>query len=362
MLIVFGPEIWGAQKFGGISKYFAELVGNLEKFPNLEVRVITYSLENVELSRLIKENNVTVIKKGELRSHLRKLEKEFTGAKVYHSTYYDFQNLLIAKYLGYRAVLTVYDLISEIYPENKRKIRLPKIDDKKLCIKHADKIIAISKNTATDLQRIYNLEEERVKVIYLAAGQHMVSTVTRKYESRPYFLYVGKRVGYKNFAVILQAINELKEEGIHVSLVAYGGGEIEEEFCKFIEENELSGFITHLTDSNSNLNDLYRGAIALVYPSFYEGFGIPILDAMNLECRVIASLIPSTREVGRDFVTYFDPSSSNSLARILNTFMNTPIASVNELKLAKYHSKQFSWDKTGKATADLYMLLGSELS
>jgi len=362
MLIVFGPEIWEAQKFGGISKYFAELVAKLEKFSNLEVRVLTYSFENVELTRLTKENNVTIIKKGELSSHLRKLEKEFTGAKVYHSTYYDFCNLLKAKYLGYLSVVTVYDLISEIYPESKRKIHFPKIDDKKLCIKYAHKVIAISKTTGSDLQRIYNLDENRVKVIYLAAGQHETSIKIRKHRSHLYFLYVGKRSGYKNFAIILQAMNELKKEGIYVRLVAYGGGEIEEEFQKFIEENDLSGFITHLTDSNINLNKLYREAIALVYPSFYEGFGIPILDAMNLECQVIASSIPSTREIGEDFVTYFDPSSVKSLAKILNTFVDNPIASANHLRLAKHHSEQFSWDKTAKATVDLYKLLESNHS
>lgn len=357
IIVIFGPEIWDSQQYGGISKYFAELILELRKLSFIQIRVLTHSTTNVEIQRLMKKQEVIVLKKGSLKSFLKSEKRNSEGKIIYHSTYYNLRNLLIAKLIGYQVVLTVYDFISELYPVKKRKIHRPRIQEKKWCIRFANKVIAISNTTLADLQAIYKISDSKVKVIYLASGIEPVTSKVKRTTTQKYILYVGKRAGYKNFKIVLEAMKILKEQNIKIQLIAYGGGILEEEFGNFINESDLESLVGICSPQESDLVDLYANATAFVYPSLYEGFGIPILDAMQLNCPVIGSDIPSTREISGNFITLFDPTQPHELAEAfkLHWSRNTDFEIL--ISNAYLRSTSFSWQMTAHQTAEEYSQL-----
>jgi glycosyltransferase involved in cell wall biosynthesis len=357
--VVFGPEIWEIQSFGGISTYFAELILELANQKKLEIRVLAYSATNVELQKLSKAIDIEIIPRNSLARHLK---SNYTESKVmiYHQTYYDARSTLLSKFLGYKCIITVFDLIAELFPEKKKVLSKPKINNKKWSIIFSKKIISISKSTTSDLCEIYRTPSTKVETIHLAAST--LSGVENEEVTLPksFFLYVGKRMGYKNYSVVLRAIAKSAQDGFKINLVTYGGGALEQTVREMISDLQISDRITHLRDDQIQLAALYKQAIALVYPSQYEGFGLPILEAISLRCPVIASDIPSTREVGENFVTYFNYSDHNELSRILSNFQQGLVPSGLNRAAGASHEANFTWSRTAIKTHNLYRSLSEE--
>jgi glycosyltransferase involved in cell wall biosynthesis len=167
-------------------------------------------------------------------------------------------------------------------------------------------------------------------------------------------LHVGNRNGYKNFNLTVEAISKsdnLKE----LQIVAFGGGEFTKvenhKFC----ELDMSSRVIHLSGSDEILENLYQNAFALVYPSLYEGFGIPPLEAMRLHCPVIASNRASIPEVCGDKVFYIEPDSIDSLQERLTQLIESPESYSAER--AYDHSLRFTWEKTASKTLSTYSSL-----
>lgn len=359
--VVFGPEIWESQSFGGISTYFAELIRELARLSEIEIRVLAYSSTNVELQKLSREIHIETIPRNSLAKYLKSIYTE-SKVNIYHQTYYDAKNILISGALGYENVVTVFDLISEIFPDKKMKLSKPRINNKKWSIKLSRRIISISHSSASDLFKVYRVPRNKVQTIHLASSN--LSQTENEIVELPetFFLYVGKRLGYKNYSVVLHAIAESAKDGFEINLVTFGGGELEQTTQKMIFDLNISERITIFRDDEIQLARLYQKATALIYPSQYEGFGLPILEAMSLKCPVIASDIPSTREIGQDFVTYFNYSDYHELSRILNDFQIGLVPSEAARVAAESHGSNFSWARTAMQTHSLYTSLSEEIA
>ena len=359
--VVFGPEIWENQSFGGISTYFAELILGLARLSKMEIRVLAYSATNIELQKLSKKIDIEIIPKKSLAKYLKSIYTE-SKVMIYHQTYYDAKNTLTSRALGYKNVVTVFDLISELFPDKKKKLSKPRINNKRWSIKLAKRIISISHSSANDLFNIYRVPRNKVETIHLASSN--LSQTENKVVALPesFFLYVGKREGYKNYSVVLRAIAKSARDGFEINLVTFGGGELEKTTQKMISELNISEKITIFRDDEIQLARLYQKATALIYPSQYEGFGLPILEAMSLKCPVVASDIPSTREIGQDFVTYFNYSDYHELSRILNNFQTGLVPSEAARVAAASHGANFSWARTAMQTHSLYTSLSKEIA
>lgn len=221
-------------------------------------------------------------------------------------------------------VFSAYDMIYEKFPQyfppadpaiNKH------IQEKKACFERAALILCISNNTAKDILEIYpNISEEKMRVVHLGVDDLFFDDNDSSYNEKPYFLYVGIRRFYKNFARFLSAFGKSGlSNNFNLRLIT------PEKYANFtdleldiIRKYDLSAHIRIETAvSDSTLRERYSQSFAFVCPSEYEGFGLPILEAMASGTLVLTSNVSSMPEIGADVPLYFDPLSEDSIVQAL---------------------------------------------
>jgi glycosyltransferase involved in cell wall biosynthesis len=251
-------------------------------------------------------------------------------------------------------VLTVWDMIHEIFSDQMDPPGFV-AQMKRKAIKAADAIICISENTRKDLLERYPEAEDKVSVTALAADINIsLANGPEVVPSRPYYLYVGSRSFYKNFGGLSAALAKAVSARPEMALCVVGApfNEMEQ---RLIADLKLTNHIEHYGyPTKEHLAKLYRQSIALVYPSLYEGFGLPPLEAMSCGTAVVASDVASIPEVVGEAGLLFDPQSPDALTDRLLLLFDSP-AERNRL-VAKGHERvrAFSWDKTAAETLQIY--------
>lgn len=356
------------QRYGGISRYYAEIISDYNKTKEMEFELSLFTSNNDNLSLLpfIRQRNLlgdkTFTGKGLIERTLNNLNTLNAIRKrkfdVFHSTFYDPYFL---SHLGSKPfVLTVYDTIHEkfgsAYPElNNDK---PFIVNKSLLLNAAAKIIAISNSTKKDLIDIYGLDPEKIDVVHLASstnsetGQNLVPLNFNTGDR--YLLFVGNRVQYKNFEFMLTSIIPLLLKDRSLKLICAGGPPFTPEEQYKFKENNLSASIIYQKINDQTLNYLYSNAIAFIFPSLYEGFGIPVLEAMNNSCPCILSTGGSLTEVAEEAAIYFDPVNSVSILAAVEKVVYDTELRERLAKAGKFRSTEFSWRKTSRLTLEIY--------
>ena len=229
------------------------------------------------------------------------------------------------------------------------------VEAKKRAILAAETIICISHNTKRDLLERYNISESKVVVTHLAADININQSYNSELvPAQPYFLYVGGRTGYKNFDVLLQAFSKIAsvQPDISLCVTGYPFNSIEKQY---ISELGIDNRIVHCGfASDAQLAKLYRCSAAFVYPSLYEGFGIPPLEAMACGAVAIVANSSSIPEVVGDAALLFDPQSTDELADQLRFVLDNSIERDRLISAGKIREKEFSWDKTAAQTLEAY--------
>jgi glycosyltransferase involved in cell wall biosynthesis len=353
MNILYDQTIFRLQRYGGISKYFCELVGKyidsneIHMFKGININ--EYDLDQYKskfasyTSYKIPEIKYTGFITNKLNNRLfdRKYASLDTG--VYHPTYYKAN---LAKFSKLPTVLTVHDMIYELFPENFWNSKWV-IESKKASINSADAIICISENTKTDMLKFYDVPEYKISVVYM--GNTPPNKIKTHQHSKPYLLFVGDRSApYKNFWPFFEVyLKEFKDE---FDLVLFGNGLSKQE-SKFIDDNALKNKVIQIQGDNDILWSVYENAHCLVYPSLYEGFGIPVVEAMSVGCPVVACNASSIPEVAGNAGILFNPKSAESMINAISLVKHRR----QELILSGYaRAEQFSWDKVAKETMDVY--------
>ena len=252
-------------------------------------------------------------------------------------------------------VITVYDLIYEIFGQDNPNENLIRENMRKT-IKHSHHIIAISNNTKKDLIKLYGIDPRKISVVHLGIRNKAISFKPINSYSLPekYLLFVGNRGGYKNFIPLVSSISRfLIQNGIF--LVCIGGGPFtkkEQTILKEIQVSEKIILIPYLEDSL--LFKMYKNALAFIFPSKYEGFGIPILEAMNYGCPMLLSNVSSLPEIGSDAALYFDPYNPESILENLHNIYSSQ--ELRESLIAKGFArvKLFHWGNTYQNTMQVY--------
>lgn len=267
-----------------------------------------------------------------------------TQKKVWLSTYFT----LPPEYWRGKQVVMVHDFIYELFP-NYIPGGESVVRQKALVIYGADKVICNSQTTAYDLRLLFPVANKDIFIAHLAADSVFRLKTPDQISDRleyPFVLFVGKRGNYKNFATLLEAYSQWKERHA-VKLVAVGADLIEDEF-EAIKDMSLEDDVVVIEHPNDELLcDLYNQALAFVYPSLYEGFGIPLLEAMQCSCPIIASRIPSTEEVAGDIPFYFDAKDPVSLIAALDQVLDKEEVQ-SRIQKGLSRAKQFSWQETAK--------------
>jgi len=289
---------------------------------------------------------------GELANE-RMLQAEFRKGEfdIFHLTaphpVHDYWHSIVGKR---PMVVTVYDLIPEIISGSRRVTyyRRKLLDD-------ATHIISISEKTKQDMMRLYNVPEEKVSVIHLGfLRQENVVPLDPPIRS-PYILFVGRREGYKNFSFFVKAIAPILKS-TDLTLFCTGGKFDVSELALF-NELGIAEKIQQRFIKDEQMRALFHNALVFVFPSLYEGFGIPILDAFSAGCPVILSNCSCFPEVGGDAALYFNDGDAETLRNHILSMMKNESLRKSLIEKGLARAGLFTWEKCAKRTAEVYQKL-----
>jgi glycosyltransferase involved in cell wall biosynthesis len=227
---------------------------------------------------------------------------------------------------------------------------------KKILAKKATKIIAISKNTKKDIIKYFGINEDKIEVVYLSNSFNSCLGGRGHNLGLPerYVLFVGKRNGYKNFDLFIEGIVSLMKKDKNLNIVCAGGGEFtrleKEKFRTFGIENK----IYHFSGGDNLIQHLYSKALAFVFSSLYEGFGIPILEAFSCNCPVICSRTSSLPEIAKDAAIYFNPEDKTEMRSSIEKVLYNKTLRKELAQRGLKRLKDFSWAKTARQTKKIY--------
>lgn len=361
MKVAFDPQIFTLQEYGGISRYFVKLLGELHK-KNVDAKIFAGFHRNKYLNDLPRQvvQGVGLSNYPPRTARLFQNFNQFVcgravekyGPGILHETYYSSINLPRSSAARF---LTVYDMIHEKFPDN-FLVNDKTTQDKLAAVKRADHIICISRSTKHDLCEIFDVDPGKVSVVYLGFDELTKLPVnTRPSPDKPYFLYVGQRKGYKNFALLLKALSSVKVLAENVDILAFGGGAFDPEEQELIRKLQFEeGQVRQVTGDDHLLAETYAQALGFVYPSVYEGFGLPPLEAMAYKCPVISSNTSSMPEVIGDAGLYFDPNAVDDLAAQLTRVFDSKDLRQNLIDLGTERKEIFTWSRCASETLALY--------
>lgn len=228
-----------------------------------------------------------------------------------------------------KSVVTIHDLIFEHYPEqyNPLDVKLYQRKFRHAC-RHANRIIAISEQTKKDIVDFYETDPDKIDVCYQSCDSSFNPSISKEQKqltaakfSLPakFFLSVGSIIERKNLLNICKAVQLLEKDAeVNLVVIGKGSGKYKTEIDNFILKNNLSSKITFLTDVNSaDLPAIYSLSEALIYPSYFEGFGIPVLEALSVGVPVITSSVSCLPEAGGDAALYVNPDKPEEIANCI---------------------------------------------
>ena len=224
---------------------------------------------------------------------------------------------------------------------------------KQKVLARADRVICVSESTRRDLLELYEVDPYRVSVVLLAS-----SIVPPKEEpidiGMPYFLHVGMRYKHKNFDGLIAAFIDAHLYRTH-KLVSFSAVPLTEAELTAIERAGMPPErVIRVGGDDNLLARYYAGAVALVFPSMYEGFGIPLLEAMQCSCPIITSNISSLPEVAGDAAIYCDPGDIKSISEAMVKVASSPETRRNLIAKGLPGYRRFSWDRCAEETYAVY--------
>jgi len=364
MKVLYDHQAFTMQQYGGISRYFFRLIKELQTIGGVACDVSLKYSNNDYVPTLDCQNSKRFLPNLDFKGKYRVMNfinSRYTVQKLkegtfdlFHPTYYNnyFVDVIQDKK---PFVLTVHDLIHEKfcsdYPQLDAKGSHTK--SKRRLLHKADRIIAISNSTQNDLVNIYNIDPEKIDVVYHASSfEGKAKAIV--YEKENYILFVGNRNFYKNFNFFLEVVSSYLLK-YNLKLLCAGGGSFSSDEKQLIRKLG----ITHLVirkkvQSDQVLMALYQKALLFVFPSLYEGFGIPVLEALQSGCPVIASHTSSLPEVGGDAAIYFNPRDKESLRSALDKVLTDTALRNSMIVRGIEQNKKFSWSKCANETMASY--------
>ena len=354
--ILFEHSIFLHQKYGGISKYIFNLNNHLKK-KKINSKIFSPIIINNYLKKP-DNRNIFFLKFNSIPLFCRKLfflinnlltliYYYFFKPKFVHLSYYN--NFLNKFKIPY--ILTVYDLIHEKTQRDTQGLSKSKL------IKNAKKIICISHKTKKDLLKYYKVKKKNIEVIHLGVNSDKKFNIKKK---KNFILFVGQRNGYKNFNCFLKAYKSSKFLISNYKIVAFGGSQLSFSEINLIKKYKIKDRIEFVSGNDEKLFNLYRRASLFVFPSFHEGFGLPILEAMSVGCPVACSNIDIFHEIAGNSCQYFNPRNTSDVKFKIESVLKSQNKQKKLIKEGLKRTKKFSWDKCASKTTAIYQSIASQ--
>ena len=261
----------------------------------------------------------------------------------------------IPRFCPVPTVVTIHDLAYLYFEKDFLKKDLYQLKNwTKYSINKSTKIISVSKTTKNDIIKNYHVNEEKVTVIYNGFEKPKI-TEKLKLKNEKFILFVGTIQPRKNISTLIDAFNKFKNNYPEFKLLIVGKkGWLYEDIINKVIDLKLEN-IVNFTDfvADDKLIFLYKNAFCLVLPSFYEGFGLPILEAMSYGCPTIVSQSSSLTEIGGNSSVYFDPKNTQDLLEKLTLLKENPELRNKLIEKGYQQIKKFSWENCGKMTLEI---------
>lgn len=362
MKLLVGGECFYMQAAGGVSRIFQKVLPLLDRMTTIE-EVNVYrdrpppARQDIEAMQ-IRQSGVW-LRRDRWPYRVRKfINTKFcqpyndayfqrSKASVYLPTYYSIPPR------GVPSICFVYDMTYERHPESFAGMdAVATCAEKKKAIKAASRCLCISQQTKRDLMNIYNVADDQCDVVYLGGGERKAEPdkLTAQLPNVAKVLYVGNWASaYKNFNFMLSGLKMHQQHSsqlLELHVVSRYRSSVEERQRHY----DLAGIdiVYHEAASDDELDKLYSESHVFVYPSLWEGFGIPIVEAMSWGCAVVCSDIPVFHEVGGDAVDYFDPQDLDSFCIAMKQAIGSG-RSLDAVKKRTERAALFTWEKCAQA-------------
>lgn len=384
--VLYDFQMFSLQKYGGISRYYYELIKAYREDPDIEVVLGVQASNNyyltsdsligptldtrefLELKKFLggfdfpgRERLYKVYYKlfntayRRNREYSEKLLQE-GNFDIVHPTYYFLPEYYEHK-LEKPMVVTAYDLIHEIYPEyfdnsNDRTAKYTNISTSL-----AAKVLSISQSTKDDLIMFYGVPQDKIEVIPLAASINpkLISSGYSMQLPKKYLLYVGSRETYKNFGFFARVAEKLMRKHKDLYIVVAGGGELHQAELDLLDVLGIREKVVSIKAGDQDLAYAYSNALCFVFPSLYEGFGIPLIEAMNCDCPIACSDTRCFREVAQDAAEYFLPKDYESIHQALDKVVSSEQFRTTLVNNGKKLRGNYSFKKVAEQTKQVYM-------
>jgi len=357
MKVLFDHQIFSLQKFGGVSKYYYELLRHLP-IEEWETTTILSNNEYIKNDVLFKHLQILPNKriKGmpRIMNELNKIYSAFKLSErkfdVFHQTH--FQTYCLPFLKNKPMVTTFHDINFSTHDKNEDLVKI-----QKKSVERANKIIAVSHNTKKDLIDLWKISEDKIEVVYHGVDKPLKQNIIGdRLIENPYILYVGLRKEFKNFKRLAIAFKNLKQKFPFLKLVCTSVPFTIDEIS-FLTEQKIILDTIHISASEITMANLYTHAELFVYPSIYEGFGMPILEAMSYGCPTAISNSSCFPEIAQKCSLYFDPYSLDSIYDCLDQLLTNTYIKENIIMLGYELCKQFTWQKTAEGHREVYKSL-----
>jgi glycosyltransferase involved in cell wall biosynthesis len=250
-------------------------------------------------------------------------------------------------------VATHHDATQERYPHLFRNAAAIRARKRRLYAR-ANLVICVSESARRDLMEIYGVHEGRARVVHHGIEPVHAAEGFCDADGRPYVLYVGSRSAYKNFPALLEAF-AATQAALSLRLIAAGGGAWTDEERAAIAKRGLQDRVVLMPRvDDATLAQLYRGAMMLVYPSLYEGFGLPPLEAMSAGCPVLVSRTSSLPEICGEAAHYFDPAVKDALGAELERLLEDEAARQEKIEAGRLWVGRYTWESAAAETLTAY--------
>jgi len=351
MKVLFDHQIFNFV-YGGASKYFAMLLANMPQ-GSWQTTCLLPVNEYARSLHLFK--TYPYVFRGQMRI-VDYINRPYTRWRlsrghydVFHQT--NFGTYCLKELKDKPMVTTYHDANYSTFNPQPELVEL-----QRLSLQRADAVVAVSRNTKKDLLELFNIDERKVHVVYHGIEQPDLSRLGQRLFDFPYLLYVGQRAPYKNFTRFVRAFAAIAHRVPDVKVVCtfFDFSSSERQLMQSLGLNDR---FVHISADERQMLQLYHDAVAFVYPSLYEGFGMPILEAWCCQCPVVLSRASCFPEIAAEAGLYFDPNSEEEMSVALLRIIDDSTLHDELIRRGTERVKLFSWKQCADRHVDIYKSL-----